>query len=349
MTKPIGILYEHPEWFRPLFAELDRRGLPYERILAHEHRYDPDDRSVPYSLVVNRVSPSSYLRGHTAAIFHPQAYLAHLESAGVPVVNGSSAYALEVSKARQLGLLARLNLRHPRSRVVNVATQIEPAAAELAYPIIVKPNIGGSGALMRTFDSAEELRSTVASGQLDDVFGLDVTAIVQEYHPSKDGSIVRVEALDNQFLYAIRIASDPSLGFNLCPADICQVPADDRGKELSDQVASSVVGAPAKQERSIEAATPPNGVVDAVLTVFRSAGIDIGGVEYLESQRDGHIYLYDINALSNFVTDAPRVVGFDPFVRFVDYLERRAGAIIPELAGIAAVDRHTSSVAAHAS
>ena len=53
---------------------------------------------------------------------------------------------------------------------------------------------------------------------------------------------------------------------------------------------------------------------------------DVGGVEYLESSRDGQIYLYDVNALSNFVTDAPRLVGFDPFARFVDFLERRAGA-----------------------
>jgi hypothetical protein len=25
---PIGILYEHPLWLEPLFAELDRRGVP---------------------------------------------------------------------------------------------------------------------------------------------------------------------------------------------------------------------------------------------------------------------------------------------------------------------------------
>ncbi|MDP9314013.1 MAG: hypothetical protein M3R24_24570 [Chloroflexota bacterium] len=61
--QPIGILYEHPEWFAPLFVELERRELPYERILAHEHRFDPTAGSAPYSLVVNRVSPSSgYVR-----------------------------------------------------------------------------------------------------------------------------------------------------------------------------------------------------------------------------------------------------------------------------------------------
>jgi len=37
------------------------------------------------------------------------------------------------------------------------------------------------------------------------------------------------------------------------------------------------------------------------------------------------------NALSNFVTDAPRLVGFDPFVRFVDYIEQRAA--VPALMG----------------
>ncbi len=26
-NKPIGIYYEHPDWFRPLFTELDRRGI----------------------------------------------------------------------------------------------------------------------------------------------------------------------------------------------------------------------------------------------------------------------------------------------------------------------------------
>ena len=35
--KPIAIYHEHPDWFRPLFAELDRRHLPYVRIDASAH------------------------------------------------------------------------------------------------------------------------------------------------------------------------------------------------------------------------------------------------------------------------------------------------------------------------
>jgi hypothetical protein len=312
-TQPIGILYEHPEWFAPLFAELDRRGVPYERIPAHEHHFDPDARTAPYSLVVNRVSPSSYLRGHTGAIFHARQYLAHLEAIGVPTVNGGRAYALEISKARQLSLLAKLDLPHPRSRVVNHAGQIPIAAAELAYPLIVKPNIGGSGALMRRFDAPDELRAAADTGELDGVFGLDFTAIVQEYHPPRGGAIVRVEALDDRFLYAIRIHNNAGQEFNLCPADICQIPETPAADD-----------APAKKALRIEVADPPAPVVEAVLRAFREGGYDLGGAEYLESERDGRLYLYDLNALSNFVTDAPALVGFDPFARFADYLERRA-------------------------
>ena len=328
--KPIGILYEHPEWFKPLFAELDRRELPYERILAHEHCFEPTASSVPYSLVVNRVSPSSYLRDHTSAIFHAQHYFLHLEAIGVPMVNGPRAYALELSKAQQLTLLAALDIPHPRSRVVNHVDQIAPAAGDLAYPIIIKPNIGGSGALMRRFDSEAELRMAVDNGELQSVFGLDYTAVVQEYHPPQGSSIVRVEVLDGRFLYAIRIHNDPSQGFNLCPADICQVEETPSGPPASAaEFAFCPVDAPAtavaKKPLKIEAADPPGWVIDAVVRIFQAGGLDIGGVEYLESERDGQIYLYDVNALSNFVTDAPRLVGFDPFERFVDYLEQRVG------------------------
>jgi hypothetical protein len=65
-------------------------------------------------------------------------------------------------------------------------------------------------------------------------------------------------------------------------------------------------------------------VVKDVERIVAAGGIDVGGVEYLNDARDGQRYYYDINALSNFVADAPRVVGFDPFARLVDYLEREA-------------------------
>jgi hypothetical protein len=54
--------------------------------------------------------------------------------------------------------------------------------------------------------------------------------------------------------------------------------------------------------------------------------MDLGGVEYLVSARDGLRYFYDVNALSNFVADAPNIVGFDPFEDLVALIIERARA-----------------------
>ena len=57
-TRPIGIYHEHQDWFRPLFAELDRRGTPYERIDARQHHYDADQqRRAAYSAGVQSHEP----------------------------------------------------------------------------------------------------------------------------------------------------------------------------------------------------------------------------------------------------------------------------------------------------
>ena len=65
-TRPIAVFHEHPDWFRPLFTELERRQIPYVRLDAASHRFDPSEREAPYSLVVNRASPSAYLRALTS-------------------------------------------------------------------------------------------------------------------------------------------------------------------------------------------------------------------------------------------------------------------------------------------
>ena len=54
----IAVLYEHPEWFQPLFAELERRQLPFTRIHAGDLIWSPAERP-PFSLLVNRMSPSA--------------------------------------------------------------------------------------------------------------------------------------------------------------------------------------------------------------------------------------------------------------------------------------------------
>lgn len=320
--RPIAVFYEHPEWFRPLFAELDRRGTPYVKLHADEHLFDPGE-DPPYSLVFNRMSPSAYLRGRGDAIFYTLSWLAYLERKGVRVVNGYRAFESEISKAGQLALLDSLGLPYPRARVIHRPGQATAAAEGLRWPVAVKPNIGGSGAGVRRFDSAEELRAAAEGGGLE--LGIDGTALVQEFIPQEESRIVRVEVLGGEYLYGIRIYT-PGTSFDLCPADVCRR-VD--GVELDAQVCA--VDAAGRGLR-VEGYEPPAGVRGDVERIMAAAGIEVGGIEYMVDARDGRLYYYDVNALSNFVADAPSVVGFDPFARLADYLEREAGAALARFA-----------------
>jgi hypothetical protein len=310
---PLAVYYEHPEWFRPLFAEMDRRLIQYVRIDAGCHVYDATVTDRRYALFFNRMSASAYLRGNAQGIFFTRDYLAHLERIGMRVINGCKAFSFEISKAAQLALLHSLGLATPRSRILNCAIQAVPAAHEIGFPVIVKPNIGGRGAGVIRFDSAPALERAAAAGEIG--FGIDSTALVQEFLPVRGGHITRVETLGGKFLYAIKVDTSGE-NFNLCPAEICRT---EDGSSAANT--TGFVDAP-KAGLKVAGYTPPQEIIEAVEKIVRAAQIEVGSVEYIVDDRDGTVVYYDINALSNFVANAPQILGFDPHVRLVDYLEQ---------------------------
>lgn len=314
---PIAIYYEHPRWFDRLFAELERRDVPFLKVNAADHHFRPEELGpdAAASLVFNRMSPSAYHRERGDCIRYTLDYLAHLALSGKRVINGEKAYGYEISKARQLSLLQSLGLRYPKSRVIHRGVDAPAAAEGLRFPVVVKPNVGGSGVGVVKFDSPAALAE---SAPLLDL-GLDHVGLVQEFVPARGGHITRVEGVDRTFIYAIRVYTTGET-FDLCPADICQT----RGGEVLENACP--VEAP-KQGLRVEGYRPPDVVIRDVERIFRETGIDVGGVEYAVDDRDGEVYYYDINALSNFVADAPRVIGFDPFVNLVDYLVKEAACV----------------------
>ena len=319
---PIAIYYEQPHWFKPLFAELDRRGTPYVKLFAPEHFYDPAEHpEEKYALVFNRMSPSAWNRDHGDQIFYTLGFLEHLQARGVKVLNGFKAFSSELSKAGQLVLMETLGMPYPKARVIHRPEQALAAAEGLRWPIVVKPNIGGSGAGVKRFDGASQLRFAVESepGSPDALqFGLDATALVQEFIPAQGAHIVRVEVLNGKFLYAIKVHITGET-FDLCPADICRTTS---GTDLNR--GACAIDAP-KSGITVEAFTPPPEAIADVEEIMKHSGIDIGGIEYITDSRDGQRYYYDTNALSNFVADGMNVIGFDPFAKLVDWLEVEAG------------------------
>lgn len=303
---PIEVLFEHPAWCAPLFGALQRRGVPHRRLDARELSFDPAWRPARAAepdagaLLFNRMSPSAHLRGLPGAVGWTRALLAARERRGHRVVNGSRAFGFETSKALQIALFEELGIPRPATRVAHTLRGLTAAAGEIGFPLVVKPNLGGSGAGITRFDDRESLRAALEVDEVD--FGPDGTALVQEWIPARDDRITRFEVLDGRLLYAIHVTS-PSDCFDLCPADL--VEGDARG-------------------RGVEPADPPDELVEQAVRVVGAAGVEVGGVEAVVDDRDGTARFYDLNALSNFVADPERVVGLDPFDRLAGYLEREA-------------------------
>ena len=291
----LAVFYEHPNWFEPLFAALDRRGVDWVAIQADDHAFDPGAGKPPAPVVLNRIGMSAFLREPEHPIFYARTLFEHWESQGARVVNGA-ALDVDTSKARQISLIRRLGFGAPETRAAHRTIDVPRVADGLMFPVLVKPDIGGSGSGIVAFDTPQELAEAAAAGELP--MGVNSTVLVQEKTPIRDGRIVRVETLDGNFLYACSVESG---GFDLCLADVCMIE-------------------PGKASLRLQAVTPPAEVIAAAEAIARAAHIDVGGVEYLIDDRDGSVKFYDINALSNFVADPLAVLGFDPHDNLIDYL-----------------------------
>src|ERR1700712_2870631 len=137
MTLDLVVLFEHPEWQKPLWAALERRGVRYAKFDLKAAAFDPD--AVPEApLYFNQASPSAYVRGNARAVPFALSFMRSLELGGARVLNGSKAFLLELSKTAQCALMKRLHIDHPRTLAFN-----DPEAALAnwsgGWPALVKP------------------------------------------------------------------------------------------------------------------------------------------------------------------------------------------------------------------
>jgi hypothetical protein len=293
----LAVVYEHPQWFEPLFEALDRRGVSWVKMPLAGHVFDPAASPAPARVVFSRVAMSSFLREPEHPIFYAQSLFEHWEGQGTRVIN-ASALPIDTSKARQLSLIARLGFKGPETRAAHRQADLPKAAEGLRFPVLVKADIGGSGAGIVRYDTAQELALAAKDGTAP--AGINGISLVQEYAPREGGRITRVETLAGRYLYALDVESAGD-AFDLCPADVCLV-----------RPGSAVVG--------MTRVEPPAEVVAAVEAIVAAGKVEIGSVEYLIDERDGSVRFYDINALSNFVAKPHEVLGFDPHDNLVDWL-----------------------------
>ena len=308
----IAVLYEHPEWQKPLFAALQRRGIRYAAVDLKKAAFsDADEPLAP--LYFNQASPSAYVRGNARAVPHALAYMRALEIRGVRVLNGADAFALELSKTAQAALLRRLGVPTPRVWTFNDIDALRARAGEIPFPVLLKPEQGGSGARIMLAESFAHLEAFLAANPQH--WLPDNLLLLQEYFPTDPAKgIVRMEFLGGELLYAMRVVSHGT--FNLCPSPVCN-PED--GSAGACEVPAA---------RPPEFHPYPEVPAQAVQwgrQIVRAGRLDVAGIEYLES-RDGARIVYDINANSNLRPSIAQAFGFDPFERVVDFLQQqRAG------------------------
>jgi hypothetical protein len=307
MDYDLVVLFEHPEWQKPLFSALERRAVRYGTFDLKRGAFNPD-RAPNAPLYFNQASPSAYVRGNTRAVPLALSLIRSLELGGARVLNGSRAFSLELSKSAQAALMHRLNIPHPRTLAFN---DVDSALAqwEDRWPALLKPEQGGSGARMYLLSSADELVRLLRDRP--DLWLPDHLLTLQEYFQTAPSQgIVRMEFLGGELLYAMRVVSHGS--FNLCPSEVCNPETGDSHCEVPET----------KPSRPVEFHPYPGvpaSAVDAGKRLMAAGHLDVGGIEYLEAS-DGRLVFYDINANSNLRAPIGQAFGFDPFERVVDFL-----------------------------
>ena len=305
------VLHEHPEWQKPLFAALARRRVAFEPFDVTRAAFSNLDRPRA-PLYFNQASPSAYIRGNTRAVPLALAYMRSLARQGARVLNGADVFALELSKSTQATLLHGMGIDCPRSITFNDVTALRGCAAQIRWPALLKPDQGGSGARIQVVNSIDDVDAIFARDP--GVWLPDNLFLLQEYLPhDPNRGIVRLEFLGGELLYAMRVVTHGR--FNLCPSPVCN---PDEGTGVCEVPSpESVVDAP-----PVEFYPFPEVPRDAVLTaqrIVREARLDVGGIEYLETDNGRRVF-YDINANSNLRPSVAAAFGFDPFERVVDFL-----------------------------
>jgi len=310
-TPDLVVLYEHPEWQKPLFAALERRGVSYERFNVSEAAFSNLDVPAAH-LYFNQASPSAYIRGHVRAVPLALAYMRSLERQGARVLNGAEVFALELSKSAQATLLRTLGIDTPFSITFNdVAALGRNLPAQMRWPALLKPDQGGSGARIQIVSSVEEIESIFKNDP--NVWFPDNLFLLQEFLPhDPDQGIVRMEFLDGELLYAMRVKTHGR--FNLCPSPVCNPESGEGTCEVPEP--QTVSAPPVEFSPYLDV---PREAVEIGRRIVRAARLDVGGIEYLETDDDRRVF-YDINANSNLRPSVAAAWGFDPFDRVVDFL-----------------------------
>ena len=291
--KKIYVIHENDDWVIPLRKAFEELDLPYEEWFIDSMTLNLLENP-PEGIFYNRMSASAHTRDHRFAPEMTANVLSWLERHDRKVINGRRALQLELRKSEQYLALEEFDIPHPRTVIANDLKLIPEAVDQLnLFPFIIKPNRGGKGAGVQLFQSKDSLIQTIEAGDLGE--SLDGIWLAQEYVKPRNGRIVRAEFVGGEFLYAVSI--DSSNGFELCPADACN---------LEDLYCPA--GTATNTSKFVILEQYENPELSKYARFLKANGIGVGALEYSEDEQ-GRKVVYDVNTNTNYNSAAEVAFG----------------------------------------
>ena len=193
----IAIIYESEEWSNIYLRDyLMKKGfevifINFEEAVLNAAFFDS------VALIVNRIFPSSYFRGHLKTYFKGIDFLRDLNKKGIPMINSFDAMVYDFDKELVCKTLRDKNINTPEI----YCTSRDFSLDRIKFPCIVKPNSGGRS------------RYTIKAENRDEIFDfLKITPpidfIFQEYINSSSNYSYRIEVIDKEVFSAVKRSID---------------------------------------------------------------------------------------------------------------------------------------------
>ena len=306
--KKIFIIHENDEWVDPLRAHLIDLQASFEEWHMDKIKINTLN-DPPVGVFYNRMSASSHSRGHHYAPEYTAVALNWLEHHKRRVINNSRALSLELSKSLQYNELQKTGIKVPNTIYAVGKDQLLVLGKNFKLPFLTKHNRAGRGLGIRLFYDYAGLEKYITSDEFED--SRDGITLLQEYIKPKTDAIIRTEFVDNQFLYAVQV--DTTKGFELCPADACNVedeycPANATGNKFMIVEKFS------------------NPILEQYKKVLKNNNIEIAGIEFVEDN-NGKLFTYDINTNTNYNSIAESLSDLKGMKTIADFLNKELNKI----------------------
>ena len=193
----IAILYESEEWSNIYLRDYIRdKGcevmfVNFEKAVLNAAFFDSA------ALLVNRIFPSSYFRGHLKTYFKGIDFLREINKKGIPMINSFEALMYDFDKRLVCNTLRDNKINTPEI----YCTTKDFSLDKIKFPCIVKPNSGGRSRCTAKVENPDELLEFLKTLP-------PIEFIFQEYIKSIDNYTLRIEAINGEVFSAVKRSMD---------------------------------------------------------------------------------------------------------------------------------------------